>query len=402
MALGVIPGAMAQVEREFFARTPPYPVYQNPDSARYNLKLGKLTARLTGNVQAEFNDNINLSESKPEADFSIGPYVAAGFLWPVNRFNVLNLDIGLGYRWYMKNPDANALSIAPNTHLDYTIYIKGVRVTVSDRLSISVDPITQTQVTAVSGNVTHLRRLTNTASVSADWQATRDLDVYGGYAFSIDRSLTSSFTELDRDDNTFYGGVNYAVNSLMKAGFMGSYSMFHYLQPFQNDGESLTVGPTVNAKLTKFLTLSGSVGYTMGWYSHTGSIADTSDYSGVTYSVGLEHIINRHTSQNLRFSQSLSQGFGSNYSTVWTLQYGINTHLTRNLSLNGIAAFENIEASGANGEAAQRYLLYVGSGYQLSRNWSVGLSYSLAVRDSDQALRGYVQNRVTVDATYRF
>ena len=140
----------------------------------------------------------------------------------------------------------------------------------------------------------------------------------------------------------------------------------------------------------------------MGSYQHTGSILDESNFSGPTYSVGLDHVVNRRTTEYLRVGESLGTGVGSNYATTLTAQYGLNTSLSRGITLHGMVSFEDIKSSGNPGERAQRYLIYLGTGYQFTRYWSAGISYSLGLRDSDLAGHDYVQNRVTLDVTRRF
>jgi len=392
----------AQVEREYFARTPPYPVYQAPETARYNLKLGSLTARLSGNVQFEFSDNINLSDKNPRADLSIGPYAGLGFLWPVTRNHVLQLDLGIGYRWYLNSPDVSSIHIDPNTHLDYTIYIDDVRVTFRDRFSIQVDPVSRPELNGATRNVTKFRRLNNISGLAVDWQATKDWELFGGYDFTVDRSLTSDFKDIDREEHTWYAGVNYAVTPRVKVGVLGSYSITDYTQHVQNGAHSYSVGPTLVVKINKYLMATASVAYTVSEFDRTGSILDGSNFEGPTYQLGLQQVLTPRTSHHLRFAQALGLGIGSNFSETTLVQYGINTMLSKNVSLNGIMAYEHLSVSSGAGSESDRYLLYLGSGYQFSREWSAGVSYSFSFRDAVTPGFSYVQNRLTLDLTRRF
>jgi hypothetical protein len=402
MAVAAVQG---QVEREYFARTPAYPGYRSPETARYNLKLGKLTAQLTGNVQAEFNDNVNLSAHDAQADFSVGPYLGIGFLWPLTRNHVMQLDMGLGYRWYLQNPAANSISVSPNTHLDYTILIGDVRLNLHDRFSIQVDPVSRGEISGQTGQVTAFRRLVNASGLSADWQATKRLELYGGYDFTLDRSLTSQFKSVDHDEHGVHAGLNYSLSARVKAGLLGSCSLLEYAEPVQNNGSSWSVGPTISVKLSSFLTATASGAYTVSSFSHTGTIDDRSGFGGFSYQIGLHQVLNRRTSQSLRVGESVGLGLGSNFSETFVVQYGLNTALTKAISLNGIVAYEKVKSSYSSltlGERADRYLLYLGSGYQFTRYWSLGVSYSLALRDSALAGHDYLQNRLTLDLTRKF
>jgi hypothetical protein len=214
--------------------------------------------------------------------------------------------------------------------------------------------------------------------------------------------LTADFQDIDRDERTVYAGANYVLSQAAKGGLLGSYSVTDYQQAVQNDGESWTVGPNLTLKLSRWLTASASAGYTVSTYRPNGLIADASGYRGPTYQVGFQHTINQRTSHNLRFGESVGLGFGSNYTKNRLLQYNLQTLLTKAISLNTIFAYEWLEASGGVGDRAERFLLYFGSGYQFTRAWSAGVSYSLALRDSALPGRDYLQNRLTIDLTRRF
>jgi hypothetical protein len=391
----------AQVEREYFMQTPPFPAYQAPERPRYNIKLGKMTGRFGANVQFEVNDNINLSERSPAADFFIGPYVSAGFLLPLTKNHVIQFDLGGGYRYYVRNGSASSLNIAPNTHLDYTVYIDDVRVTFHDRFSIQVDPVTRGEI-AGQAQVQSFRRFVNAVGFTADWQATRRWGFFAGYDYSIDRSLNETFQQIDRDAHTASAGINYTLSSRVKTGVLGSYTTESYNQRIQNNGQTFTVGPSLSVKVSPFLTFGGSAGYTVSTYDRSGTVQDDSSYRGMTYQTTVEHQLNRNTSHSLRFSQSAGLGFGSNFTDTWSVQYGVKTVLTRSINLNGIFAYENLRASGRGGEQSGRYLIYLGTGYQLTRLWSMGLSYSFSLRDSDARDHSYLQNRLTLDLTRRF
>src|SRR5437762_2329353 len=112
--------------------------------------------------------------------------------------------------------------------------------------------------------------------------------------------------------------------------------------------------------------------------------------------------MNSRTTHNLRVAHSITPGFGSNFDELTVVQYGINWRFNSYLSLNSTLSYEHLHASGTLGERADRYLAYVGTGWQIARGWNLGLGYSFAWKDSDKALRDYRQNRVTLDLTHEF
>src|SRR5688572_32581432 len=96
-------------EASYIPRSQPYPSYYSAGPRDYNLKWGKVTGRLYGSVQAEFNDNINLSDVNAKSDISLAPLIGIGFMWPLSENNVLEFDIGVGYRAFLKHSELNTI-----------------------------------------------------------------------------------------------------------------------------------------------------------------------------------------------------------------------------------------------------------------------------------------------------
>lgn len=397
--------ADAQVGEDFLSRTGPTPPYRSPQPHRYNLKWGDLTGRLTGSVVAEFNDNINLSENNPVADISIGPEIGFGFLYPISDRNVLQLDIGLGYRWYLNSPDVSTITVSPrsSSRLDYYLYFEEGRVNLHDIFYVQISPVDIAAVNNAAGgtSLSRFQRFVNTVGVSSDWRPAKQWVFYAGYDYTIDRSLNSDFTSLDRDDHTFTSGVNYVANSRLTVGAYSAFTYTTYRQAVQNDGWNLSIGPRVSYQLTKFISLEGSAGWTTSDYFDTGSIADQSSFSSFTYQAGIRHTINKRTKHALRGGRSLGLGYGSNFTDTYNLQYSIDWLASQGVSVYGTLAYDHIEVSNA-GESADRFLFNVGTGFKLTRQWTLGVNYTFAVKESDLAGNDYIQNRITLDLTRQF
>jgi hypothetical protein len=152
-------------EAEFLPFSGAYPRYYATPPRDYNLRWGKVTGRLHGSVQAEFNDNINLADSGGESDLSFAPLIGVGFLWPISDNNVLEFDITAGYRFYLDHPELNTFSISPDTRLNYQIRVLKAQVTLHDRFSIQVDPLSRPELSG-TGNVFNYQRLNNSSGDS--------------------------------------------------------------------------------------------------------------------------------------------------------------------------------------------------------------------------------------------
>lgn len=383
-------------------RSSPYLPYRQPEPAKYNLKWGRLQGRITGEVQTEFNDNINLANTGKLADWSIGPNIGIGFIYPISKEHLMQFSVGAGYRFYLNSPSINSFSIAPNSSWSHTITIGNVTVDVHDQFSIQVDPTSRGEISGSPNSLVNFRMINNTSGLLASYQPTLRWTLSAGYDYTIARSLSDDFTDLESDTHTFSAGSYHALNQRITAGVQASYSISDQVRRIQNNGETISIGPILSIKPTSHIYLQFSVAYSLSQFDSTGTITDRSNFEGLTFQAAVNHQLNRKISHSVRLSKSVAPGIGSNFTETFNAQYGITTPLSRNITLNSNLGYETFTSSGLTGETADRYIFYIGTGYQLSKKWTVGVSYALAWKDSSQADRDYVQNRVTLGFVRQF
>ncbi|MDX1952117.1 MAG: hypothetical protein SFY81_08015 [Verrucomicrobiota bacterium] len=392
----------AQNDPNYLMRTPPYQVYQTPEPRDYNLKWGRVTGRLHGSLQTEFNDNINLVDERPESDLIFFPHIGIGFFWPLSEVNRLQLDLGFGYRAYLDHSELDSVQVSPDSQFNYQITVGKVRVLFRDNFHIQVDPTTQGQISGTEGNIINFRRLYNDAGLLGEWETFRDVTFITAYDYVIDRSLSDQFQEFDRQDHTVALAALYNVTPRFAAGLNSSLTFSDYDEDFQNDGMIYSIGPQVTLRPTQFITLEGNVSYTVSDFDESGRVNDQSDYSGLNYGAGIRHIMNSRITHYLRVSKYLLPGYGSNYADVLNLQYGLSWRLNASITLNSSLAYENLIASIENGEKADRYLFYMGTGLRISQQWHAGVGYSFSWKNSNVSGRDYTQNRITLDIRHEF
>jgi hypothetical protein len=395
-----VPVLLGQQGQQFVPHTSPSPAFAAPENKDYNLKWGQATGRFHGSIQTEFNDNINLSRDGL-SDVIFSPQVGVGFIWPISQNNNMQLDLGLGYRWYLKHSELNAVNITPDTRWHFQFKVKDVTLMVHDAFRTTIDPVERPELSGTSGNTANFRRFNNDAGIQGTWNYNTHLSFSAGYDYVIDRSLNSDFRELDRDDHTLNLGTYYESNSKLVLGITEAYTITEYLRHVQNDGTSFTVSPLATYHATDLITLDASVGYTIANFERNGTIADTSDYAGITWQVGARHTINSRMSHNLRLSRSVTPGLGSNFSEVTAFQYGFLWKVNSWIGLNSNFSYEDLFASGGL-DKAQRFLTYIGFNFKMSRHWNGALSYGFAWKDSEDPSRNYTQNRVTIELSRLF
>ena len=380
------------------------PPYNAPEGEDYNLKWKNLTARLSASVVMEFYDNLNLTEDNPEADMYIAPMLGIGFLYQLSQNTSLQFDMGLGYRWYLNNPSVNMLNMAPNSRIDFRMRIKDLlEISLYDRFTVVGDALGFSDA-AGNRQISSFQRFVNTTGITANWNLVRQVSLMNGYSYTMDRSMSGNFKNLDRNEHSVFAGIFTPTPGLpaLTLGLNSSYSMTEYLQRVQNNSYSWSVGPVAQLQLTKSIFIDASLGYSVSQFDSSGSVGDSSDFTGITYQGGVRHQMNQVVNHQFRFGRSVSLGFSSNYNQTDFYQYGVQLDFVRRLKIDTNFALENVTVSGTPGETANRYIFYVGTGYAFAKNWNAGLGYQYAQRESNLPGRSYKQNRVTLTTTRSF
>ncbi len=388
--------------------------YSAPEARRYRSLWGSptLERQLHADLAVEFNDNINLGDKgNRKADVAITPAAGMGLRWRPGGNQEIELNLGVGYRWYLNHSELNSVIITPSTRAQYNFRVGSVnpvKLNVHDYFSTAIDPTSEGQIGAASVNPNQLlnyRRILNTLGIGAEWQASSSATLNAGYDYKVDRTLTDQFRALDHDEHTFSAGISYKVSDPLTLGFAGNYTIIDYTQNLQNGGTIWSFGPSVRYEITRNITFNGSVGYAYSSFDRPSatSIQDTSNFRSVTYQASLRHNFREHWAHELSATRGASLGIGNNFADYTAIQYGIHYgRLDSRLRAHALLTWEDFKVSGLGGESANRYLLYLGVRYQLTASLSSGLGYSYALKESNVAGLDYYQNRIILDATYQF
>lgn len=390
------------VDLGFISRSSPAPAFINPEPARYNIKIGRMNARFRPSLQTEFIDNINLSENNPEGDVAFNPNLKVGFVYELTDIQLLEFNVGVGYRWYLDHPSVGAFNVDPRSSIDYKVTIGGdVEVRFYDSFGMEVDPYSRVDVAGQDPNVLDFRRFNNTAGTLVSWQPNSEFRMSGGYSYGISRSLTEEYKVLDLDSHTFSAATYYTLSPRVTTGLYGSYSFLRYAENTQNNGTSLNVGPVLVYRPTQFISATAFIGYSVV-QQEASSIAPAGTLDGVAANLTIEHRLNRYLSHDLRLSQGRFLGINGIFNETFVAQYGILARLNSKVNVRATAMLETLTGEGRFSEDATRQLFYIGTGYQLTRKWSWNAGYTFSLRESDRAGRGYTQNRFTIDINREF
>jgi hypothetical protein len=402
-------GGMAQAQEtsELITTQLPFPQYVAINDDHYSLRIGRVQLRYDVSLEGIFTDNRNLVDEDKESDFGLRPMLTLGLFYPVNDRQKIQVDVGVGYQWWSKVQEQNRFFVMPRSHLSYVLGVGDVDLSLSNTTASSSEANSRVEIAGgpaangVPGSDLAFNRINNTTTLAAGWQPGR-MGFRGNYSFLVDRSLNDQFVSLDQNRHTFGGAIDYKVSAPITVGLAGNYSIYTYLEDIQNDGSGYSITPTVAWQLRDNLSFDAAVGYGQSDFDRTGTVQDNDGFSGLTYNVAIRHQLNKRMNHSATFSRGADPGLGSNFTDRFQVGYQFAALISPVLRPFLGFAYESASMSGVDGEDADLFRVNVGVGYPVLRRATLGLNYNVAWRVADDPTREYMENRVSLTASYRF
>ena len=373
---------------------------QTLDKIPYNLLAGPIRFRFSATFGIEYNDNINLAEVNEEGDFILRPQVNINAIWPITQLNTLRLDIGLGYSFYLDHPenDTDGLLIAPGSAISFDIFVGDFRINFHDRMSLEQDPVTQIALS----NVADYGRFQNTVGVSVLWDLNKAVATVGYDHYNY-ISTTSAFDYLNHNSELLTGSLYFTLTNTTGVGLETNYVYSYYDEHFLNDSSSFGVGAFVETQLTNYMKMRVAGGYQGIWFDSGGGVMDSSDLNDFYANILISHRVNAVLTHSIAAGHETQLGINSNYIVLNYVRYTASWNIIRNTLLSTEFFYEDADDSGGIfSEHAERFGVALTIGYQLTQHVTLGARYQYTTKDSDQPLRDYDQNRVSLDGTYSF
>lgn len=377
----------------------PYPDYVPIQRNHYNLRWGALTGRLDASLAVSFTDNAFLSENDQTSDWGLTPLLNLGFFYPIRQEQALQVDVGVGYTWWKERDDYTGLTIAPRSHLTFRQRLGEVDLILNNTTSTQTQPSSRVELAGNQGDLT-FNRIYNAASLGANWVPTRRLGFNAGYTYSLDRGLDDDFSAQDRDIHTVSAGTTFLQSEIIRYGLGASYSFINYIENIQSDAQSLFVGPNVEWRPKRYLTLGLQAGYTQYSPDDNGLIPGAEDFNGFTFSGNATYEMSRNISHRLAFFRRVDPGFGNDFTEEIGGNYSAGLKLGQRGNLSLRAGYSHAELS--NREEADIWTGGVGLGWDLIRRLSTGINWGITSRESNLPNRNYVENSVVLRLGYQF
>jgi hypothetical protein len=390
----------------------------------YNMKAGPVYFNVNSSVEADYIDNIGLTEKNTQSDFLLTPEVGITASWPMTKENTLTFATSIGYTKYMIHPEydtANVL-IAPDSQLAFNLFVGNFKINFHDQFSYQQDPVNE----GALSNIVNFDRFQNVAGINVLWDMNKlilnfnydhinflstrlqsvsgqDLPDPGALDYTADQVSVSAEAHVS---STLVGGLEATASSRSYDDFSGTYN-------------TVTAGPFVRVQVTQHMKLEAS-----GGYEHSDTPSNTlspaltaplgasvltpgsssGSFDSYYADVSLDHEVNKYYLQRLSGGHDLQLGLLGDESDVTYVNYTgtwhVNTHL--NLALN--LSWQDVSELGGLVSVSSYNML--GAGFQASfpvtRSISGALIYQFTDKLANTSSEGYLQDRLGLILTYHF
>lgn len=389
----------------------------------YNVKAGPVQMSFSASMGTEYNTNVNLSEEDPIASLVLSPRVGMNLYWPITRLNNVSLNLGLGYNYYLNDPDLGGqnLLVSPASELMFNVFIQDFRITVYERPSVTENPTDDPTLT----DVVNYTFFNNVAGIDVMWDL-NDLQFGVGYANQIRYSLNEDYTYQDSVSNQIYANASALVLPFLRVGLEGSVYNNYYFdeRPIrtgdnrrEDEDETLpsragtnlnnyigyTGGLFAMGNISRFTSWSGGVGWQVINFDETENPFNTGNASNPYFYFGISNELNRFYTHTLGANFESDPSYESNFVEGFNLGYSFNWILIRNWSLGGGAFYQTgTESPGPESEDFTRVGASLSLGYQVTKKLVAGVYYSVISKGSDVLADGYNQQIFGLNLTYNF
>lgn len=372
---------------------------QNQD---YTLKYGDFRMLVTPSLSADWNDNVNLSETNKLDDFILRPGVGVTASYPLTERNVLFLDINVGYERYLNNPDLSTfdLNSTSGTGLSFDIGVKDVTFNLHDWVRYTQDSAQNSQV----ANTANYGTFENTIGVSADWLLNK-LTISSGYDYQYVRSTSAEFDDINHTAHLLFLRPGLELHPQATVGLESTAAFTSYEQDKLNNNDAYTIGAYTDLRPGKALSLTLRGGFATYQFQNTSSSVSTSDNNSWYAGVNLHHAVLENISYYIDAGRSTQLGTESDLTEIWYVRPGIEWNIIKDWTCTTGFFYEHGKEGTGNivGNSTENYDYYGGDlalSHELTKRITLALTYRLTMRSSDENDSSYTQNLVGLRLTY--
>lgn len=390
---------------------------QQMQATDYTIKSGDFRMLVTPSMTAEWNDNVNASETNAMDDYILKPAVGIASSYQLTQRNLLFLDVTLGYDRYLLNPSWSSfeLNSASGTGLSFDLGIKDVTLNLHDWMRYTQDSSQSPQV----ANTASYGTFQNTAGLAADW-ALNQASLSAGYDHQNVIATSAQFDSTTRASEMFFIRPGLQVHPQVTVGLEATASLTTYDKHILNDNQAYTVGSYVDLLPGEALHLTARGGFSTFQFQNTSKIntviiipgsvtfskVTTSDQNSWYAGLNLSHRLNDGIAYSLDAGHEVQLGIQSDLTEDWYVRPNINWNVIKDWNFITGFFYEHGRQGVGNvtGNFNETFDWYGGElhiSHPLTKSLTLAFNYRLTLRSSDQPNNGYTQNLVGLTLTYQ-
>lgn len=367
----------------------------------YNLQLGQSYWSFTGNLGAEYNSNVNLTQNGAEDDYIFRPELDVKLLVPVSDKNSLNVAIGAGYSFYVMHSDLRRYFITPGTEVSFDVYAGDVLINLHDRISVSEN---SSQDPTVAGNGLY-SQLQNAAGIDVTWDLNK-LVLRAGYDHANYSTLSGGTGQPDSTAEQFFGSAGLRIGSGLQVGTELGGAILDYdsssTSSSSPNSTEWNAGLFCEARASEYTQLRVNVGYTQYLPDLKTSTVGGQNFSGVYVSLALNHRLNQFVSYSLSVGRNVSFALSGGTLDLYSFNWSANWKIFQKTSLSTSFDFEHGSQLSSGAETFDRYGPAINLGRNITEKMNGSIGFQYYWRGSNLAGRDYTAFTITSNLSYRF
>jgi len=388
----------------------------------YNMKLGPVLFNVNSSLEADYIDNIGLTSTGEQSDFTLTPLVGLTASWPVTETNTLSVGTSLGYTKYLIHPqyDTGNILVAPNSRAAFDVYIGNFKFTFHDDFSFQQDPVNE----AALSNLVNFGRFENDAGVSVLWDLNRvvlnlnydHINFVSTQLQTVNGNNLPDPNLLDYAADQVSAAAEVHMSSTLIGGIEGTASQRTY-DHYTGDYNTWSAGPFMKVQVTQHIKVEASAGYQQvespdnfagpGAFLPANVIQPGSGggtTSSYYFDLTVDHEVNRYYLQRFSIGHDVNIGLLGEQSDTSYVNYTSSWKVNRTLNLAFNLSYQDVSEVGGlvNVSSYSYFNAGVQANFPVTRDLSGSVYYQYADKFASQSDQGYTQNKLGMLLTYHY
>lgn len=366
----------------------------------YTFKKGDFRLLLSPSVTTEWNDNVTASNGG-DGDFILRPLLQIDASYPLTRNNLLKLNVGIGYDWYLDHSELSTWRLQSGTALSFDLSVDDFLINLHDRVSYmrSASRRGDTAGNAEQGNLENTAGILVTRSLGKA-QASLGFDHQNAIPTTDDLEYQARATEII----SLRGGVQLRPDLLV--GLESPLTFTSYDMPVLNDSTGYGGGVYAEWLLGNTLSVLPRAGYSVYDFRQTSDFILAEDLDTWYADLTIRHQPREAITYSISVGHELRLGLQADAITAWYVRPTISWQMTQRISVQPTFFYESgTQGAGVGFQQEETYDWYgagVSANASITSKLRATLAYRLTLRSSNLEDRDYDQNVISLGLTYAF